>query len=360
MHLSRYRLYVIALIGVFTLVAFGCTPSDPSNPGETTTSSTPTSTTTSTTTTSSSTSTPVTTPWTFTLRVGMPDYLVTKYGGAISTRAKVDAQIVEVNSYYGALVHPVKFVIKEFYTFTGSPIEQRNAPHNGADYLLTYSEDPVVDLGGWEPQSKSVVIRWTPADGGVFGQYGAKSLVHELGHSRGGIDMYALRVMTNTVNGALYDSTITYPGFMSNEWWNATSFDPYDAAVINASGTQVYNDDHVVWQSLPTSYKVVVKNLSGAVVPNASVSVYPVGWFTYTVTPTPSLSGNTSTSGTWTLPSNPFVVGGSTKWNLGNPMQLVTASYAGKTGYAWSTLPAAGLSYFGNSSAPFTLNVIIS
>ena len=78
MHLLKYRSYVIALIGAFTLVAFGCTPSDPGTPSTTTTTTT-------------TTSIPIDTPWTFTLKVGMPDYLVTKYGGVIGARAKVDA-----------------------------------------------------------------------------------------------------------------------------------------------------------------------------------------------------------------------------------------------------------------------------
>lgn len=364
-----FKRIILVVLAVFATTAFGaCTQSSPGDPGTTTTTTAPSCVNP----TINPTSAPPTidypaTPWTFTLRVGMSQDLITKYGGVSGARAKVDNQLAQVNSYFGALKHPVKFSVKELYAYTQSAGAETStsyaANHNGANYLLLYSENTSIDDGGWYPWNRAVVIRWlpTPPYNGVFGQYGADSVNHELGHARGAIDLYALTVRPkdNPVNGVAYTPE---PGFMST-LYGATGYDAYDAAVIDASTTVISNDDHVVWQSLPPAYNIVVQDSSGAPVCGANVSMYPVSWqsnVNATVSPTASFNGTTGSNATLVAPPNPFGVGGGTKWNLANPMQLVTASSAGKTGSAWLTLPDAGLSYFAHANDPYTLVVKIS
>lgn len=347
MHLKKNHLFIAMMLSIFAVSAMACTPQAPVDPNPTTSTSSTTTT----------TSTPAPTTWEFKLRVGVPDYLVTKYGGLAAIRAKVDQQISEVNTHYAVgFTKPIVWKVNEFYTFTQPASLERNAGRGSSDYLLLYSENEVVDDGGWWPANWSIVIRWTPSMGGVFGQYGADSLAHELGHARGMIDSYGLGVNTNPIGGGTYTPA---PGFMTYPY-GATLFDSYNTAVANASAQQVYNDDHVVWQSLPTSYSVVVKNLAGSTVSGASVSLYPVPWFSYTVSTSASLTGVTATNGSWALPSNPLNVTSGVPWNIGTPMFLVKATSGDKTGYGWLTLPDAGLAYFANPNAPYSLTVTVS
>ncbi len=300
------------------------------------------------------------TTWDFTLHVSVTSDMVTKYGGLTGVRAKVDQQLVTVNQHYAGFDKPIRWIVKDLVVYSGSALTQAQLGTNGANYSLTYTEQPVPENGGWRPWIYSIIINWLPTDGGVFGQYGASSLIHELGHARGGIDMYGLRVdgVNNPVNGAAY----VPPASWMNLWYlpEQQLWDQYTRNIVNASATTVYNDDRVVMNSLPATYRVKVVNSSGNLVPNATVSVYPVDWFAYKVTPTAIMAGTSATNGLWTLPSDPFGPSLSApKWHLWRPLVLVTASVGTQKGYAWLSLPDAGNAYFANPTAPFQLTVVV-
>ncbi len=327
------------------LVAAACTPS----PGGTTTTST---------------TIPANT-WTVTLKVGVSDAMVAKYG-ATQLRAKVDQQFAAVNAVYGAKFSTViKFAVNEYYVYTPtvgsdgklSSDNERLIPHPSSDLLLLYSENTVKDDGGWSPQTTSVGIRWTDAYGGVFGPYGDTSVIHELGHALGAIDLYGLDVDTNPVNGQTYRSPTSYMEVQ----WEASDFDAYSRSVINVTARerQVNSDDHVVRTSTPSYYKVAAKTSAGAVVKNASVAVYPVEWFSRTVTATPAFTGTTDTTGVYSLPSNPFNPGTQwSKWGIQRPNFLVKITSGGYTSYGWLTLNDAGNAYFAGSPT-YTLSVTV-
>lgn len=308
--------------------------------------------------TTSTTSTVPATTWDFDLRVGMPDALVTKYGGLTAARSKVDQQLATVNTRFAdQFEKPIRWKVKEFYTYSQSASEERLASRNGADFLLLYSENETLDDGGWHPATYSVVIRWTEANGGVFGQYGADSLVHELGHARGAIDLYALSVGSNPVNGVGYSppgGAMTYP-------YGVVTFDDYSKHIINASADVVYNDDHVVQQSVPSTYTVKVVNGSGTAVPGATIRVYPVDWYSSAVTNTVIMSGSTTTPGTWTLTSNPFNPGLPYPWwHLERPLVLVTATAGASKGSAWIALPDAGNWFFSHPGSAYNVTITVA
>lgn len=295
------------------------------------------------------------TSWEFSLRVGMPRNLVTKYGGEAAAKAKVEAQVAEANTHYAtAFTKPIVWKLNEFYVFDGPALDQLVGTPTGSDFRLLYSENTAFDDGGWKPNWRTIVIRWTPADGGVFGPYGADSLVHELGHARGAIDMYGLFVNggNNPVNGQAYTPE---GGFMSYPY-GATSFDQYSTRIINASEDEVYNDDHVVVQSLPNTFKVrATKN--GSSVNGATVELYPVGWYTVSVTPTPSQTGTTGPGGSWTIPSSPFSPNPFDFWKMDYPLLLVKVTSGTSVGYGWLALPDAGNWYFTHPGEAYQLTV---
>jgi hypothetical protein len=280
----------------------------------------------------------------------MPADLVVTYGGMEAARAAVDSQLATVNAAYATQFDkPVRWRVKDFYSYSQSADLERLTPLDGADYHLIYSENTLWDDGGWVPSSRSIVIRWTPAAGGVFGPYGADSLIHELGHARGAVDLYALGVTgsNNPVNGQGF---VPPSGFMTYPY-GASAFDTYSENIVNASGSLVYDDDHVVMQSLPSTYRLAVTR-AGAPVAGASVTLYPVPWFSSSVSPTPHMSGTTGEGGTWVLPDDPFDPSLSwPKWHLRYPSFLVEVVSGASVGYGWLTLHDAGNAFFAGQSA---------
>jgi hypothetical protein len=298
------------------------------------------------------------TTWEFSLRVGMPRDLVTKYGGETAVKAKVEAQIASANTRYAtAFAKPIVWRMNEFYVFDGPALDQLIGTPTGSDFRLLYSENTEFDDGGWKPNWRTIVIRWTPEMGGVFGPYGADSLVHELGHARGAIDMYGLAVNggNNPVNGQAY---VPEGGFMSYPY-GATSFDSYSTRIINASKDEVYNDDHVVTGSLPNTFSVhATKN--GLPVGGATVALYPVEWYTVSVKPTPTQTGATDASGSWTIPSSPFHPNPFDYWKMDYPLLLVKVTSDSSSGYGWLALPDAGNWYFTHPGEAYQLTIPIA
>jgi hypothetical protein len=333
---------IVAII-VMAVAACSCT-APPDGGGTTTTSSTTTSTT--------STTLPEPTTWEFSLKVGMPADLVAKYGGEASARAKIEQQLASANARFAGFNKPIVWRINEFFVFTGGALDQLAVPHPNSDYQLLYSENTALDDGGWKPQSRSIVIRWTPTSGGVFGPYGADSLVHELGHARGAIDMYGLNVngANNPVNGQSYtpeSGFMTYP-------YGTTNWDGYSTRIINASTNMVYNDDHIVRQSISVVQVHATKN--GAPVTGATVELFGSSWYSGSVNSFASQTG-TTTNGTWTAPSNPFEANPAAFWKLSFPLLLVRVTAGASVGYSWLTLPDAGSWFFTHPGEAYQLNV---
>ena len=341
----RRRLSLVVLaITMLAVAACSCTVPTASG-GATTSSSTTIPSTTS------STTLPEPATWEFSLKVGVPSDLVTKYSGEAAIRTKVEQQVAYANSRYAGFAKPIKWHINEFYVFTGAALDQLATPYY-SDYQLLYSENTAFDDGGWKPQTKSIVIRWTPMSGGVFGPYGGDSLVHELGHTRGAIDMYGLNVngANNPVNGQGYapeGGFMTYP-------YGATAFDSYSTNIINESARTVYNDDRIVRNSIPTVKVFAAKN--GMPVNGAKVELFGSSWFSGSVSGFSSQTG-TTTNGTWTIPSNPFEVSPWTYWQLSYPLLLVRVTSGASVGYGWLALPDAGNWYFTHPGEAYQLTI---
>lgn len=351
MNLSKLRwlrwLLVVAALLVVGAACEAAPPGQPSTTSSTTTSTMPSG------------------PWVVTVKVGVADYMVTKYG-ATQLRAKIDQQLNEVNAVYGVkFATKINFVVNEYYTYIPSigpdgklsSDNERTVPHPSSDLLLLYSENTIKDDGGWVPQTTSVGIRWTDAYGGVFGPYGTTSVIHEFGHALGAIDLYGLDVDTNPINGQTYRSPTSYMEVQ----WEASDFDPYSRSVINVTARErkVNTDDHVVRTSTPANYQVQVKTSSGAAVKSAAVALYPVDWFSRAVTATPAFTGVTNTSGVYALPSNPFDPSPMwVKWGIKWPNFLVKVTSGNATSYGWLTLNDAGNAFFAGQST-YTLDVTV-
>lgn len=289
----------------------------------------------------------------------MTPALVTKYGGPAAARAKVDQQLATVNAVYETqFARPIRWVVQEFYTYTQPAANERFVPHPNANFLLLYSENTLEDDGGYLPLTYSVVIRWLPTApyNGVFGPYAADSLIHELGHARGGLDLYNMGVdaANNPINGQAF----TAPGGFMSLIYSQTDFDFYTKNIVNAGRASLYNDDHIVKQSLPPVYRVKATR-NGVNIAGATVALYPSSWGSRSVSSTPLLTGTTDANGVWQLPRDPFNPN-LTYTALEYPLFLAKVTQGAYTGYAWLAFTDAGNAYFANPTAAYQLNVAIS
>ena len=152
---------------------------------------------------------------------------------------------------------------------------------------------------------------------------------------------------------------MTYP-------YGVTTWDQYNADIINASGSTLYQGAPIVDAALAPIFTIRafvagVPPLGGAL-GGVQIDVFPVEFGSKSVSPTPVLSGVTTTSGAWMLPQNPFAPGTPNKpWNLAYPDFLVRArtvsgEFAGQSNYAWLPLSTVGAAAFAAPYAPYELN----
>ncbi|MBP9826915.1 hypothetical protein KBC99_00355 [Candidatus Saccharibacteria bacterium] len=309
----------------------------------------PTTTSTSTSTSSTSSTIPVE-GCNFSVRVGVPDSLIAKYGGFNATLALANQQFADINSHFTGFTKPPRFAITDMYTFSNDPMTQLYEPHPGTDFLLVYSEIPN-QRSGWVGFNNSITANWPAASGGIFATEATNGFVHEFGHSRGGVDLYQLEVPAsgNPIGGGSYAAPESIMTTYGSYTW-----DSYTTSIINASRCDVYQGAPVVNQSLPPTYSV-------RTTPGASVSIYPVDWNSYRVTSTAVLNGTVATDGTWLLPENPFrpnSVG--YPWDMRSPNFLIKASAGGRVGYRWLSLVDAGNWFFAHPGEPYQITISLS
>ncbi len=292
--------------------------------------------------------------WTFTVKVGVSEEVVSAHGGLAATEALVNQQLATVSSRFTGFAGTISFVPVTVYSFAGSPVDEVFKPHPEANYLVIYTEKPDVG-GGWQGSNLAILQAWTPDWGGVFSSYGTDGLTHEFGHARGAVDLYGTEVSTNLVNGVTYSaprSIMTYP-------YGETTWDGCSRGIINASGANVYSGSPVVVSSLPKIFVVKAKSKNGKTIRGATIKVYPVEWFSGAVTTSPLMSGKTGSFGKWQLPRNPFAPGTAGKpWDLAYPNFLVVVSYQGRSTSRWLSLAEVGNAYFAGVTS-YQVNVTV-
>ncbi len=311
MRTKSIRLAFVAIFTVFGLAACTAAPTIPTEP-----------------------TVPVV--WGFTVQVALQQNLISLYGGQAALEAKVTQQLATVSARFASL-GPIHFVPTKFVYFTGSANDQVGIPHPGANFQIIYTED----LGystGWYGDAQTLTTAWGPAWGGSFGATATDAITHELGHSRGAIDMYAMDVdaAKNPINGQAYAaeaSIMTYP-------YGVTTWDGCSAAVITKSADQIYQNAPIFTSLLPGAYSVQVTQ-GGANVSGAAVAVYAVRWFSDAVESTPVQTGVTSSSGAFQLTGNPFAGTVGTNWDTSMANMLITATKGGKTVSTWLPISEA-------------------
>jgi len=286
--------------------------------------------------------------WTFTIMAGVSQRTADYYGGPGPVGLLISNQITTVNQRFNepdVFEGYFNFVVTSVSVFSGDPVAEISVAHPNQDFKVVYDGYPTQG-GGWYGNHLTIHHSWAVTNsGGPFGSTATDGIVHEFGHSRGAIDMYGLNVSAggNPINGQSFTATrsiMTYP--YGERWW-----DEYTQHLINENTSVVSPPISYITGAFPSSIRVRVVDPDGGGFPDVQVKLYPVPWFSTTVSNGAWQSGVTDANGEFQLPSNPY--GPNTTgapWNLRYPNFLVEARYLTATQYVWMPVYDVQNAYF--------------
>ncbi len=255
--------------------------------------------------------------WKFRVKILGEEQTVEDNGGRIAFMKKVDQLLLdaserfqeeEINAEGDNQVH---FYMTSMEIFSGSSREQMykndalsDASVASFDLRIIINGHPVEDdvSGGWLGSPYLNLGHDWGGQGGLWSGWGIDCLVHELGHTRGVPDLYAMEVTSkdqNPVNGTTFEAiTCTM-----NYHYGGTPWSDYAIAVINASAGGRLCIDHTTL--LPQNgYQIKVADSNGTVVADATVNLYPIYSYSYAVDATALYTGTTDSNGVCTFAEN--------------------------------------------------------
>jgi hypothetical protein len=174
-----------------------------------------------------------------------------------------------------------------------------------------------------------------------FGIYTYRAITHELGHSRGCIDLYS--EVVDAKNNPVSHEGFTPPHCIMNDMCytddNATEWSDYATKIINKAGNLKINDivNKMMLDYFAKTFTMKVTKNNTPV--NAIVKFYPVVYkdWTSTVSTTPR-STFTVSNGSYTIPDLQSYIFSNDAPGWGRwPMFLVEASVDGIKKYQWLT-----------------------
>jgi len=287
---------------------------------------------------------------------------VDSQGGVANAVAKIAGQFDTINHRFndtGQFKGILNFYETSFSVYTDNASDELSQPHTAGQLQLIYDEYSNIG-GGWYGGLQTIVHKWPVTDNGLFGSNATDGLVHEFGHSREATDEYAANVdaATNSVDGTAYQaptSIMVYPYGVRN--WSDYSVGLINqaAAAVNSSGPALASRD------FPRNLQIRVVNSKGRAVTKAKITLYPVSWFSYSVAPSPSVSGSTNSTGYYKFLSNPFKPGTvGAPWDIGFCNFRVKITKGSKIAYAWMPLADVGAAFFSNPTGTYTLTVRVT
>lgn len=305
--------------------------------------------------------------WDFTVKVGYSQEMVTKYGGEAALQGRITAQLGQIADRYTGFSKSFTIRPISFYTYA-SAYDQYSLPHPEADLHVIYVENPLVG-GGWAGVFQVIMHSWYEpnvagiVEGNAFAPHATDGLAHEFGHFRGAIDIYAINVdpAKNPVNHTGFQAKDTLGETIMDYAYDHQVIDAYSRCIIEKSADTVNDEVPVVAQTLPGTYQVNVKTAAGANVAGASVKLYPVEWYSNSVTASPVVTGTTASNGLYQLSSNPFRTPESvTKpWGTVAGNFLVEVRKGSQVSYSWLPISAAGLSACTHPGEDFVLSLTL-
>ncbi|MBC3789070.1 hypothetical protein [Spirosoma utsteinense] len=248
------------------------------------------------------------------------------------------------------------FQVDSIYVFEGAARNEVFRPHPKYAYCVVidgYSDNS--QGGGWLGGNQTIYHSWPQSPNfasGPFGPGATDGLTHEFGHSRGGVDLYGMRVegSKNPVNGQTFEPVNSIMNFpYDNIVW-----DEYTTNLLNSTGPDPIVGDQWIVRPFPATIGLKAVDNQGEPLQYALLEVYPVDWFLYSVSPTPILRYSTGSDGQYIFRQNPFQPASSGyPWNMRYSNFLVKATYNSTVVYKWLPLYDVQNDYFRNGANSF-------
>lgn len=289
--------------------------------------------------------------WKFRCKVFVEKQTMADYGGRMQMLKKMDRLMRDASAYF-----QVKGINDgggnqfHFYMTEMLPFEGRSSAlmyDTSGESDLSYDVRVVVNAhaadndvsGGWLPAPYLCVGH---DYSGLFQGYAVDALVHEFGHSRGMIDLYATEVNQpsgNPITGETYEAE---KGIM-NYPYGETVWSDYSLMMINASADRRVCLKHHSFLSPEFNVKVLEKD--GRPAGGARLRFYPVEGYSYKVTPDALYEGETSSQGVFSFGTNPFVRPDQSDRGDNIFNFYVVIEYGGVKTYRWMPIQDAELEY---------------
>ena len=282
----------------------------------------------------------------FTVKVGIDCESVDSLGGEDNVRRQIARMFDKVNRAFNHTRQfnaVYDFVVDwaAFYIYDGVSTDEVHKPHPDHDYLVIidgYKSDPREAGGGWYGGEIRTVYHSRihndhfndPFEPGAI-----DGIIHEFGHGRGMPDIYAMKVDADK-------NPIAPIGCMGTKCimdypYGETFWSKYAVNMINLSADKMVDIDILVQAMCPDYLSFNVVGHDGKPVKGAEITFYPVGWYSYSVSPDPVHSVRTGADGSVTLKSGK-VFPKTHSFGLKYPNAFVKAEYDGMTAYAWLPL----------------------
>lgn len=281
----------------------------------------------------------------FSVKVGIDCESVDSLGGLDRVKPMVADMFHKVNRAFNhggqfAALYDFEVDWDAFYVYDGISTDEVYKPHPDHDYLVVidgYKSNPAENGGGWYGADIQTVYHsriHNDRFNNPFEQGAIDGIIHEFGHSRGMPDIYAMKVDADK-NPVAPIACQTVRCIMDYPY-GETHWSRYAVNMINAAADKRIEIDNLVAAMCPDKIDVSVNDADGNPVEGARLRLYPVGWYSYSVSPEPIQDVLTGSDGHFVFPGD--VYGKSEEFGLGCPNVFVEAKKDGKAAYGWLPL----------------------
>ncbi len=307
--------------------------------------------------------------WEFKVLIGVESRTAKEYGDVNALKKIMKTVFDTVNHKFNApdvFDGKFKFIADSVYVFTADNRMARNRcfkPH--PNHLIHVVVNGYDTGGGYYGTPHSAIYHaWgMEQDGGPFATKAVDGIVHEFGHARGAIDIYACKVSKdkNPVNNEGFKG----PESIMNYCYGATKWDDHSRAIINKSADS--SNSLQLKDLFPKRIRISATHKNGKSIDGAQIKFYPVKWYSYTVIEEPIIEESLNSKGELSFDlekNNPMIVDKNTPFDAGgsNNMyfnMLVELEYDTKLYYKWMPIFEVQNAKLVKNSDEFTLNFVI-
>ena len=304
--------------------------------------------------------------WDFSFIASVSDSVLSVYGSLETIKTLLDEQFDSVNNRYNqadCFNGVFNFYVDSIQVFSGNPYTQANSAHPDQDYQITF-DFYNVSRGNWlnPPANGILILRKGSEEDAFFNEFILGLLTHELAHSRGAIDLYALAVLDyyNEVNDSWY-----VPGASIMMDIKYMVWDDYTVNLINSHEDDILEPEDLYLNAyFPRKMRIRVVDLDGIPIENAELNFYAHTWYDFALAADPIRTDFSDSVGMCRFGSDLFVT-----INSVNPMALqhhitntnimVLAEWEGRKNHIWLPLDKIQTPYFVNPDTTLILDLTL-